>query len=144
MAATRWDPFRELLTLQERLDKMYRDIERTRSEEDFVSSAWTPPVDIFEEGHDLTVIADMPGVGTDDLDVRVEQGILTLQAKAKSSLPGEPYYREFQLVNFFRQFELPDVVDVSKISAELKNGVLTLRLPKSEAAKPRRIQVNTK
>ncbi|MHB9091812.1 MAG: Hsp20/alpha crystallin family protein [Chloroflexota bacterium] len=113
--------------------------ETTRAQEQYIQ----PPVDIFEEGHDLTVVADMPGVGTEDLDVRVEQGILTLQAKAKSSLPGEPYYREFQLVNFFRQFELPDVVDVSKISAELKIGVLTLRLPNSEAAKPRRIQVNT-
>ena len=111
--------------------------ERTRTDEQYIA----PPVDIFETGDGLVVVADMPGVQSSDLEVRVEQGILTLQARARHELPGEPYYREFQLVNFFRQFQLSDEVDVDNISAELKNGVLTLNLPKSEAAKPRRIQV---
>lgn len=111
--------------------------ETTRVQEQYIQ----PPVDIFEQGDDLVVVADLPGVTADNLDVRVEQGILTLQAKAQPILPGEPYYREYQLVNFFRQFQLSDQVDVNKIAADLKNGVLTLHLPRSEAAKPRRIQV---
>jgi HSP20 family molecular chaperone IbpA len=111
--------------------------ETTRMQEQYIQ----PPVDIFEQGDGLTVVADLPGVTAEDLDVRVEQGILTLQAKAKTVLPGEPYYQEYQLVNFFRQFQLSDQVDVGNISADLKNGVLSLHLPKSEAAKPRRIQV---
>jgi HSP20 family protein len=113
--------------------------ETTRAQEQHIA----PPVDIFEDKEGLVVVADMPGVQSGDLDVRVENGILTLEARTTHELPGEPYYREFQLVNFFRQFQLSDEVDVDNISAELKNGVLTLHLPKSEAAKPKRIQVRT-
>ena len=111
--------------------------ETTRTQDLYIA----PAVDIYEDQEALTVLADLPGVEPDALDVRVEQNILTIQAKSKHVLPGEPYYREYQLVNFFRQFQLSDEVDVGKISAELKNGVLTLRLPKAEKAKPRRIPV---
>ncbi|MHB1133295.1 MAG: Hsp20/alpha crystallin family protein [Chloroflexota bacterium] len=111
--------------------------ERTRAEGQHIA----PPVDIYEATDSLVVVADMPGVQLGDVDVRVEQGILTLEARTRHELSSEPYYREFQLANFFRQFQLSDEVDVDKISAELKNGVLTLNLPKSEAAKPKRIQV---
>lgn len=111
--------------------------ETTRAQEQHIA----PPVDIFEDGEGLVVVADMPGVQPGDVDVRVEHGILTLEAKTHHELTSEPYYREFQLVNFFRQFQLSDEVDVNKFSAELKNGVLTLHLPKSEAAKPKRIPV---
>ncbi len=113
--------------------------ETTRTQEQYLP----PAVDIFEDKEGLTVLADMPGVEVGGLDVRVENGVLTLQAKAKSNLPGEPYYREFYLVNFFRQFQLSDEVDVTNISAELKNGVLRLHLPKAEQAKPRRIPVKS-
>lgn len=112
--------------------------ETTRAEEQYIA----PPVDIFEtEEQGLTLLADLPGVEPEGLDVRVEDDILTIQAKPKHLLPGEPYHQEYQLVNFFRQFQLSDEVDVARISAELKNGVLTLRLPKMEKAKPKRIQV---
>lgn len=113
--------------------------ETTRTQEQYIQ----PPVDIYEAGDGLMVVADMPGVVSEDLDIRVERNILTLQAKAKPVLPGDPYYREYHLVNFFRQFQLSDEVDANNITADLKNGVLSLTLPKSEAAKPRRIQVRT-
>lgn len=101
----------------------------------------TPPVDIFDVEDGLAVIVDMPGVGKDDVDVRVENDVLTLSGKSKAALPETPIYTEFQLANFFRQFQLSDRVDQAKIRAEAKNGVLTLHLPKAEKAKPKKIAV---
>ena len=111
--------------------------EETRS----AASYFTPPVDIYETQDGLVVMADLPGVAKDALDVKVENGLLTLHGRSGHKAPGEPIYREFELVNFFRQFELSDKVDQSKISAELKHGVLTLRLPKAEEARPRKVEV---
>jgi HSP20 family protein len=111
--------------------------EDTRSQEQYV----TPPVDIFETGDGLVVKADLPGVAKQELDVRVENNLLTIRGKPSHVAPGEPLYREYGLVNFFRQFELNEKVDQSKISAELTHGVLTLTLPKAEEAKPRKIDV---
>jgi HSP20 family molecular chaperone IbpA len=101
----------------------------------------TPPVDIYETEEGLVVLADLPGVDKDGLDVRVENDILTIRGTSRNGLPGDPIYREFELANYFRQFELSDKVDQSKITAELKHGVLTLRLPKAEEAKPKKIEV---
>ena len=111
--------------------------EETRSQEQYV----TPPVDIYETAEGLVVKADLPGVARDSMDIRVENNLLTIRAKAAHVAPGEPIYREYGLVNFFRQFELNERVDQSKISAELNHGVLTLNLPKAEEAKPRKIDV---
>jgi HSP20 family protein len=111
--------------------------EETRSQEQYV----TPPVDIYETGEGLVVKADLPGVAKENLDVRVENNLLTIRGKSAHVAPGEPIYREYELVNFFRQFELNERVDQAKISADLKHGVLTLNLPKAEEAKPRKIDV---
>jgi HSP20 family protein len=112
--------------------------EETRSQERYV----TPPVDIYENGDGLVVKADLPGVAKENLDVRVENGLLTIQTNpAHVTGSGAPIYREYELVNFFRQFELSDKVDQQKISADLKHGVLTLKLPRAEEAKPKRIEV---
>lgn len=118
-------------------DKEMAAREETRSQETYV----TPPVDIYETPDGLTVLADLPGVAKGALDVRVENNLLTIRGKNPPADPREWVYREYDLVNFFRQFELTDRVDQQKISAELKNGVLTLHLPKAEEAKPRRIDV---
>ncbi|HEU4637937.1 MAG TPA: Hsp20/alpha crystallin family protein, partial [Candidatus Binatia bacterium] len=107
--------------------------EETRSQERYV----TPPVDIYETGEGLVVKADLPGVDKENLDVRVENNLLSIRGRATHAAPGDPIYREYGLINFFRQFELNERVDQSKISADLKNGVLTLNLPKAEEAKPR-------
>ena len=118
-------------------EKVSSSGEETRSHESYI----TPPVDIYENMQGLVVNADLPGVAKEGLDVRVENHLLTIRGKAAHSAPGDLVYREYGLVNFFRQFELNDKVDQSKISAELKHGVLTLRLPKAEEAKPRKIEV---
>ena len=111
--------------------------EETRSQEQYV----TPPVDIYETQEGLIVKTDLPGVARDNMDIRVENNLLTIRANAAHGAPGDPIYREYGLVNFFRQFELNERVDQSKISAELNHGVLTLNLPKAEEAKPRKIDV---
>ena len=118
-------------------DKTRSGREETRSNERSI----TPPVDIYETNGGLVVTADLPGVPKEGLDVRVENNLLTIRGKASHSAPGDPIYREYELVNFFRQFELNDKVDQGKISAELKHGVLTLNLPRAEEAKPRKIEV---
>ncbi len=111
--------------------------ENTRSQERYV----TPPVDIYETAGGLVVKADLPGVEKENLDLQVENNLLTIRGKPTHTTGGEAIYREYELVNFFRQFELNEKVDQSKISAELKHGVLTLQLPKAEEAKPRKIEV---
>ena len=111
--------------------------EGTRSQERYV----TPPVDIYENGQGLVVMADLPGVAKENLDVRVENNLLTIRGKPSHLAPGDPIYREYELVSFFRQFELNDKVDQAKISAELQHGVLILHLPKAEEAKPRKIEI---
>ena len=113
------------------------DREITRAQERYIQ----PPVDIYETPDGLVLLADLPGVEPNDLSVRLEDNILTIQAKPKHLITAEPIYREFELVNFFRQFELSDQVDQEKITARLNHGVLILELAKAEKAKPRQITV---
>jgi HSP20 family protein len=111
--------------------------ESTRAQEHYIQ----PPVDIYETPDGLVLLADMPGVAPSDLTIRLEDNILTIQGKAKHAIDKEPIYREFELVKFFRQFELSDQVDQEKIAARLNHGVLMLELPRAEKAKPRQIPV---
>jgi HSP20 family molecular chaperone IbpA len=87
------------------------------------------------------LLADLPGVAQNDLEVRLENNILTIQGKAQHTLTSEPISREYELGNFFRQFELSEQVDQGKIAARFQHGVLTLQLPRAEKAKPRQIAV---
>lgn len=109
----------------------------TRESELYMS----PAVDIFETEDGLTVVADVPGVAKDGIQIDVDDKILSIRGTV--SLPRREglISREFGMMNYFRQFRLSDEVDQSKINAELEQGVLTLRLPKAEHAKPRRIEV---
>jgi len=112
--------------------------EETRERELHLS----PPVDIFETDEGLSVVVDLPGVEKDAVELRVDDDVLTIKATTKHIAPGDPVWAEYRLLNFFRQFELPEEVDQDKISAEMKHGVLTIHLPKKEQAKPRQIPVN--
>lgn len=111
--------------------------EDTRSQQRYIA----PPVDIYETPEALVVLADLPGVSKEDLDVRVDKNLLTIHGTVSHGVHGDLIYREYELVNYFRQFELTNNVDQSRISAELRHGVLTLSLPKAEEAKPKRIEV---
>jgi HSP20 family molecular chaperone IbpA len=114
-----------------------RDHESTRAEDVFVA----PPVDIYDDEDGLVVLADLPGVAPEALDIRVEQRILTITAHVQPAPSGTPLHREYELTGFFRQFQLPEEVDTARIEAGLKQGVLTLRLPRAAEQQPRRIEV---
>jgi len=111
--------------------------EGTRNREQYI----TPPVDIYETPEELVVMADLPGVTKDDLEVRVDNNLLTIRGRPHRIAPGTPVYQEFELMPFFRQFELSEKIDTEKIRAEFKHGVLFLHLPKAAEAKPRKIEV---
>jgi len=100
-----------------------------------------PPVDIFENEDSLIVVADLPGVDKDGVGIRIDDDILTIQGSAKYAQQANVLHQEFTLQNYYRQFQLSDEVDQSKISAESKNGVLTITLPKAEKSKPKQIKV---
>jgi len=102
-----------------------------------------PDVDIYESSDAIHMMADMPGVKDQDVEVTLEKGILTIEGKvvAENYQGLSPLYTEYNVGNYFRQFELNETLDESKVSAKMKDGVLELVLPKAEAAKPRHIQV---
>jgi HSP20 family molecular chaperone IbpA len=102
-----------------------------------------PPVDIYETDDALVVVADLPGVAKAGVDIRVDSDILSIHGKPDYSIPGEELRHEFELLDFRREFQLGQQIDREKIEAQLKNGVLTLTLPKAEQAKPRKITVKT-
>ena len=107
-------------------------------------SCYSPRFDIVETADELTLYGDLPGVKPEDLEVRFENQELVIHGKASARVEGKPRYweREYGVGDFYRAFKISEGVDASRINAELKNGVLTLHLPKPEAIKPRRIQVN--
>jgi len=115
--------------------------ERTRS-----GRMYRPSVDIIEQPDELVLMADMPGACPDHIDVRFENGTLTIDGKVKDRQPENTDYllREFGIGDFYRTFQVNETINAERISAEFSNGVLTLHLPKIEAAKPRKIQVSAK
>ncbi len=125
-------------TLERPAQSVPTSAERTRS-----GRTYLPPVDIFETKEELVLLADLPGVKSDDVEIHFEQGELTITGKVEERQPaGTPFLlRDYDAGDFVRSFRISEVIDSSRISAEHKDGVLTLHLPKVEAAKPRRIAV---
>jgi HSP20 family protein len=102
-----------------------------------------PAVDIYENDNEILLHADMPGVPKDEISVNIDNGRLSLSGVRKLETSGAASWEEFGNVAFVRNFSVPQTIDVEKVKAELKNGVLALHLPKSEAAKPRHIEIKT-
>ena len=145
MAIVRVDPFREFATLQGRVNRLFGNV-YFRDEDVSGPSAWTPPVDIYETaGRDLVIKAEVPDMTREDIDVTVANDTLTLRGERKrpSEVKDDQFRRvERQYGAFTRSFTLPTTVDASRVTAEYKNGVLTVTLPFREDAKPRTITVN--
>jgi HSP20 family protein len=137
------DPiWKEFGTLGNRLNRMF-EMQREDDSNDFLG-AWSPAVDIYDKGNEVVIHAELPGIRKDDIDIRVENNVLTIRGKKerKEEVKEEGYFRtERAYGTFSRSFSLPTTVDVAKITAEYKDGVLTLTLPKAEEAKPRQIDV---
>ena len=147
MAIVRWtDPFREFAQMQDRLNRAFSDA-YGRSDEGLLSSgAWMPPVDIYQNGeHELVLRAELPDMTREDIDVTVDNGTLTIKGEKKlpPELKEEQFHRiERRYGTFSRSFSLPPTVDPGRVGAEYKNGVLTVKLPMREEARPRQIKVD--
>ena len=145
MAIVRVDPFREFATLQDRVNRLFGNV-YLRDEDVSGPASWTPPVDIYEtDGRDLVIKAELPDMTREDIEVTVANDTLTLRGERKraADVKDEQFRRvERQYGVFTRSFSLPTTVDSSRVSAEYKHGVLTVKLPFREDAKPRTITVN--
>jgi HSP20 family protein len=145
MNIVRFDPVRDMAALQDRVNRIFADAYRRDNDDLMTRGAWVPPVDIYETGnHELVLRAELPDVPREDIALRVENNTLTIsgQRKMDSEIKEEQYHRiERTYGTFSRAFTLPPTVDTSAIGAEYKNGVLTVRLPLREEAKPKQIQV---
>jgi len=144
MPIVKVDPFRELTAMQDRMARLFGDV-YLRDEDTGFRGTWTPAVDIFEtEAHDLVLKAELPVMTREDIEVVVENSTLVLKGTKKfnADVKDENYRRiERTYGTFHRSFTLPNTVDASKVSADYKNGVLTVKLPFREEAKPRTINV---
>lgn len=144
MAIVKVDPFRELAAMQDRMARLFGDT-YLRDEDTGFRGTWTPAVDIFEsDNHDLVLKSELPGMSREDIEVSVENSTLVLKGVKKfdAEVKEEQYRRiERSYGTFHRSFTLPNTVDATKVTAEFKNGVLTVKLPFREEAKPRTINV---
>lgn len=143
-ALSRWEPFRGANTLQEQVNRLFSDVFERSSQESNLST-WAPAVDIAETEHELVVKADLPGVDPKDLDIRVENNVLTIRGERKfeKKVNDDNYLRvERAYGSFTRSFSLSNTVNSEAIKADYQNGVLSLSIPKREEAKPKQIKVN--
>ncbi len=148
MTLVRWDPFRELEDMSDRLNRMFSRSAlpgtHGNGKETMVVADWAPSVDISETDGEYQIKAEIPDVKKEDVKVTLEDGVLTIQGERKHEKEekGKKYHRvERSYGSFARSFTLPDLVDEEKVKAEFKDGVLNLQLPKSEKAKPKAIEV---
>jgi len=143
MAIVRWEPLRDLMTTQREFDRLFR--EAFSPEGEVSTRTWAPPVDIYENGDSLVLKAEVPGINPDDVEIRVEDNTLYLKGERKfeKEVKEQNFHRvERSYGTFTRTFSLPNSVDADKVSANYKDGVLTLTMPKKEEAKPKTIKIN--
>jgi HSP20 family protein len=140
----RWEPFRGAATLEEQVNRLFGNALEHSGEESNLTS-WAPAVDIYETEHELVVKADLPEVDPQELDIRVENNLLTIRGERKfeKKVNGDNYLRvERAYGSFSRSFSLANTVNAEAIKADYQNGVLRLAIPKREEAKPKQIKVN--
>jgi HSP20 family protein len=141
---TRWDPFREFTTLQDRMNRLFRDSYSDR-EEALTTSTFAPAVDVYEDEHSVTLKIEVPGIDEKDIDVRVENNLLSVHGERKfEKEEKEENFRrvERQYGSFTRSFTLPSTVDTDSIQANYDKGILKIQLAKKAEAKPKQIKVN--
>jgi HSP20 family protein len=144
IALNHFGPFRGAASLQNHLNRLFNESVERNSDETSLTT-WAPAVDIHETEHELVVKADIPGVKPEELDIRVENNILTIRGERKfeKQVNESNYLRiERSYGTFARSFSLANTVNTAAIKAEYKNGVLTLSVPKRDEAKPKQIKVN--
>ena len=142
---TRWEPFREFATLQDRMNRLFRESFSDDRDEALTTSTFAPAVDVYEDEHKVTLKIEVPGIEEKDIDVRVENNTLTVhgERKIEKEEKEENYRRvERQYGSFTRSFNLPQTVDTENVAANYDKGVLKISLPKKAEAKPKQIKVH--
>ncbi len=140
---TRWDPFRDVAALQNRMNRLFE--EQYGGREELTTGAFVPPVDIYEDEHNIQLKLEVPGIEEKDLDIKVENNVLTVsgERKLEKEEKEENFHRvERRYGSFTRSFTLPNTIDTGNIQADYDNGVLKIRLAKRAEAKPKQIKVN--
>jgi HSP20 family protein len=143
MAITRWDPFREVVALQNRVNNLFREMNETDSP--LTTAGFVPAVDVYEDAKKVVLKLEVPGIEEKDLDVRVENNTLTVKGERKfeKEEKEENFHRiERRYGTFYRAFTLPSTVDSEHINAGYTNGILKLELNKKAEAQPKQIKVN--
>ena len=141
---TRWEPFREFSTLQDRMNRLFRD-SFGEGQEDLTTSTFAPAVDVYEDEHNVTLKVEVPGIDEKDIDVRLESNTLTVHGERKfEKEEKEENYRrvERQYGSFTRSFTLPNTLDPESVSASYDKGVLKIKLAKKAEAKPKQIKIS--
>jgi HSP20 family protein len=143
MAITRWDPFREVMALQNRMNTLFRDL--NEGDDPVTAAAFVPAADIYEDATKVVLKLEVPGIEEKDLDVRVENHTLTVKGERKfeSEEREQNFHRiERRYGSFFRAFTLPSTVDTENVAASYNAGVLKLELNKKPEAQPKQIKIN--
>lgn len=146
MSIVRWDPFQELSEMSNRLNRLFNrtNVQAPNEGAELTTFDWAPTVDIVETAEDFQVKAELPEVKKEDVKVSIDDGVLRIEGERKQEKEekGRKFHRiERSYGSFMRSFTLPDNVDETKMRAEYKDGLLNVRLPKTEKAKPRSIEV---
>ena len=145
MAIIRWDPFRDLVSLRDKMNRLFEDAVTQRGEEkELVASSWAPAVDIYEDESQLVLTAEVPGLSEKDVEIKIEDNVLSIhgERKLEKETREENYHRiERAYGAFFRSFTLPNYIDQDKIRAEHENGVLKISMPKKAELKPRKVRI---
>lgn len=149
MAIVRWDPFQDLTSLQDRMNRIFEQtLSRFRGDrEGLIAGAWAPAVDIYETPDAVVLKAELPGLSANDIDIQVRDNVLTLKGERRleKEVKEENYLRMERVYGSFqRAFALPAVIQADKIRAVFKDGVLEVNIPKAEEAKPKQIKVEVK
>jgi HSP20 family protein len=145
MAITRWDPFRDVLALQNRLNSLFDDYTRGQGDQEALTATFVPPVDIYEDEHKVVLKLEVPGMKQDELDVRLENNTLTVRGERKfeKEEKQENFHRiERRYGSFYRAFTVPSTMDTDSVQANYDAGVLKIELNKKAEAKPKQIKVN--
>ncbi len=145
MAISRWDPFRDVLALQNRMNSIFQEYNRTnQGDGDLVSAAFVPPVDIYEDEHKIILKLEVPGIKESDLDIQLENNVLTVKGERRfeKEEKEENFHRiERRYGSFYRSFTIPNTVNPESVKASYEAGVLKLELEKRAEAKPKQIKV---
>jgi len=140
---SRWDPFRDLVTMRQAMDRL---IDNSLADDRGATSEWGLPLDVVEDENDYVVKASLPGIKPDDLDITYNKGMLTIKGEIKDeseTTRGQYHLRERRFGTFSRSISLPSTVKPEDIQAEFEHGILTLKLPKVEEVKPKRIPIQS-